>query len=339
MFGVLNTGVAASLERGTFDGWVARGVARLWARRAEVVRQVVLPEGVAVIGVGGATLGGSYKTPLVLALARALAERGESCSVVASGYRARLRAARRVRPADSAAEVGDEALWFSRALAPHGVPVVTGPERDAAIRLAASLAPRVLVDSLLQTRPVALALSILALDDERPWGAGECPPVGDLKASREALLGAADVVVRVGGGGSVFCVESGVAYADAASGSGAAIELASLRGARVGLVTAIARPDRVVRALERAGVHPVEVLRFADHATPRSGTRARCAAPDLWLTTQKCATKMGAAFEGSDLFVLRHELGLPEALLRIVTTATPRAPGGSEQRRDSTREV
>jgi tetraacyldisaccharide 4'-kinase len=124
---------------------------------------VVLPRDVAVIGVGGATLGGSYKTPLVIALSRAVAASGEQVAVVAHGYTGRVRVARRVSPGDAVVDVGDDALYLCRELEPCGVPVVVGP-RQAALRLAATLAPRVVVDGLLQAEPERLALSVLVLD-------------------------------------------------------------------------------------------------------------------------------------------------------------------------------
>jgi tetraacyldisaccharide 4'-kinase len=316
--GALHVRVAAALESGAFDGALARGLGRVWAERAQVARPVDLPKDAAVIGVGGSTLGGSYKTPLVLALARGLALRGEPVSVVASSYGARFgrpRRVSRVSPEDSVADVGDEALWLARALAPLNVPVVAGGDRSAAIHLAASLAPRVLVDALLQARPVPLSLSILSVDEQRPWGAGRCPPAGDLRAPEAALRGAADVIVFA---------QSTLTHADPASGSGVALELAALRDDRVGLVTAIARPDRILRSLALAGLRPAFVRRFADHGTPRPSSRSeRRAAALLWLTTPKCATKMGDSFERAPVFVLRHTLALPDTLLDSVVACRP----------------
>lgn len=318
--------IAAALEAGAFDGVAARVLERLWARGASAVRQVELPRGAAVIGVGGPTLGGSYKTPLVLALAQALAERGERVSVAAHGYRARLARPRLITPDDAVGEVGDEALWLARSLVPRGVAVVAGGDRGAAIRLAASYAPRVLVDALLQTRPVPLALSLLAVDGEHPWGARRCPPAGDLRATEVRLRQATDRLVQVDRAPvlATSAVKSVLLYADAASGVGAPLELARLSGTRVGVVTAIARTERVLRSLESAGVTPAFVRRFRDHDAPRGARQARGEGPVLWLTTQKCATKMGARFEGADVWVLRHELSVPLELVEAVASARPR---------------
>src|SRR5438445_227713 len=56
------------------------------------------------------------------------------------------------------------------------------------------------VDGVLQARPYEFACSLLTIDEDLPWGSGKCPPAGDLKAPREALLAAADAVVSVGEG-------------------------------------------------------------------------------------------------------------------------------------------
>src|SRR6266576_2290654 len=67
---------------------------------SRVRRKLTLPQATSVIGIGGSTLGGSYKTPFSIAVARALAERGERVALVGHAYRAKPGRARRVTPAD-----------------------------------------------------------------------------------------------------------------------------------------------------------------------------------------------------------------------------------------------
>lgn len=299
----------------------------------------MLPRGASIVGVGGATLGGSYKTPLVLALARALAARGASVVVHAHGYRSTGRAARCVSAEDAARGVGDDALWLFRELTAHAVPVVVGGTRNSALGFAASLAPLVVSDSLLQTTPERLALSVLVLDAEWPWGAGLCPPLGDLRGSRASLLAAADVVVRVRAEGApsllppldaascpMFDVTS--ALAGSVDPHGRPHGLSSLTGTRLGVVLAIARPDRVIRSLAVHGIVPVETHLFRDHAVPRRRLfrAGRSARPDIWLTTPKCAAKMGRTYEGAPLLVLQERLTLPEPLLDAVLRRAPSGP-------------
>src|SRR5205814_587304 len=125
-------------------------------------------------------------------------------SVVASGYRARAGAPRRVSASDSARLVGDEALALSRELGASGVSVFSARSRTEALALANAARPNaILVDGLLQARPRRLGLSILVLDGRAPWGAERCPPAGDLRAHRARLLAAADVLLVRGETGGI----------------------------------------------------------------------------------------------------------------------------------------
>lgn len=322
--------LAARLERGTSNP-AARGLATLWAACANPVRPVALPVGPRLIGVGGATLGGSGKTTLSAALAAELRRAGVDVAVVAGGYRAAERAARRVDPHDSPRAAGDEAVALSQKLSPLGVPVYVAGRRSDALALAARSAPHsIVIDGLLQSRPARLDVSLLALDEARPWGAGACPPAGDLRAATRTLWRAADVVLwRSAGGreaGRVRATGLGpveLRWCDAIVGAraegGAWLEPAELAGLRLGLVLALARPDRVERELARLGVFPQLTALYADHA-PLRAPRARrfhSTRVDAWLTTAKCATKLGSRFAGAPLLVLEQGVTLPRELLEI----------------------
>src|SRR5690242_1893590 len=98
--------VGRRLERGV-PSPLARAASLAWgaiSARA-VARPLRLPPGVLVVGVGGAVLGGAGKTPLTIALARALAS--QRPAVIGHAYRARPGQARVVQPTDLVAEVGD----------------------------------------------------------------------------------------------------------------------------------------------------------------------------------------------------------------------------------------
>jgi hypothetical protein len=71
---------------------------------------------------------------------------------------------------------------------------------------------------------------------------------------------------------------------------------AEVRALKVGLISASARPDRVLRSLRRRGIVPVRVIRARDHGPvdPRFFPREHAAyagpgAVDVWLATRKCA--------------------------------------------------
>jgi tetraacyldisaccharide 4'-kinase len=154
---------------------------------------------------------------------------------------------------------------------------------------------------------VAASVAFLAVDPDTPWGAGACPPRGDLRAPRASLEAHADLVVPVRARSrGAFCP----------SGSGAAsrafVPWPEIAGAHVGLVTALARPERVVRLLASHQVVPRVTCTFPDHGRPRLPR----AGVDLWLASPKCAVSAG-----DEVWVIDHEPTLDEqaqAWLRLM---------------------
>lgn len=333
------------LEIGVRPTPLRRAAALLWelASKTSVKRPLHLPAGLRVIGVGGAVLGGAGKTPVAIALARELARLGENVALVSHAYRASPGRARRVRIADEPCEVGDDALASARLLDPDHVPVISGPSRSASLELARSLGASIaVVDGLLQASPVPLTDSILVLDALAPWGSARCPPLGDLRAPREALLLAADHVAVVTPSipeargldktnktlphGAIRLPSS---IAGARGAAGRSIDLAALKHLRAGLILAIARPDRIRRALEDCGIEPAIRVELADHAalTPAELDRARPPArgsPDIWLTTARCATKLPPELWGAPVLALDHRVEVGLLLQRL--TAPSRTP-------------
>ena len=313
---MLRLRVARALETGALGGPASRAVSAAWARFADPVRPVALPPGLRVVGIGGATLGGSGKTPVVLELARAMA-RHRRVAVVATAYRARVRRACVVRVDDAAAWVGDEALWLARALDP--VPVIVGRDRGEALALAAGLVEVAIVDGLLQTRPERLGCALLVLDGEMPWGAARCPPAGDLRATPARVLAAADVVLAHG----PFAADARIPafpldarLVGVIGSDGEPITLDVLRSLRVGVVLAIARPERVLRSLAAHGIVPQVVELHPDHARiPEPGP----AAVEAWLTTPKCATKLACRRGGAPVWVLDHRVELPAEVVALAS--------------------
>jgi tetraacyldisaccharide 4'-kinase len=310
--------VAQALEEGRYRGRVARAVARVWAEAASraLVRPLPRSDHVRLVAIGGATLGGSGKTPLAIACARTLARCGARVAFVGHAYRARPGRARVVSPMDALAEVGDEAIVAAAALAPEGVPVVVAPSRFRAVALASALADVVVVDGVVQTMPRA-TLALLAVDVAHPWGrAIALPPCGDLRAPPEALCSASDRVVRVGDDSP----DASPVSAGAKVG-GALLSWADLAVMQLGLVTALARPDRLVASLARRGVFPRVVVRGADHGriSRRAIEDANPRGVDLWIASEKCALHVPRS--SAPLAVISHDLALSDGVARALTAA------------------
>jgi tetraacyldisaccharide 4'-kinase len=298
--------LAAMLERGALDGRVARALEQVWGRvaAARLVKPLRWRDGARIIAVGGATLGGSGKTPLAIACARELARGGARVAIVGHAHRAAPGWARVVGSDDAVDEVGEEALVCARATAAEGVVVVVAPTRQSALERALRGADVAILDGVHQTTPRRASLALLALDPYAPWGARSCPPRGDLRAPIGSLLDVADRAVEV------RSTSRGAWVHPAGPGAGALLDWARLRGMRIGLLTAIARPARVHRLLIANGVIPVVVRTFSDHS--RVCIRPACGV-DLWLLTAKCAASLlprrnvgGLA----DVAVIDHEVSL-----------------------------
>jgi tetraacyldisaccharide 4'-kinase len=261
---------------------------------------------------------------VVLALALALKQQGASVAVVASGYGASPPRAVRVLPHHGVLRVGDEGMMLARELV--DVPVFVGRDRERVLALASGHARVIVVDSLLQTAPERLSLSVLVADARQPWGAGACPPLGDLRARRDRLLRAADVLLV--NGHSVDLDELVIPasrwrfdrrLSEARTPEGRSVPVEGLAGGRFGLLTTLARPERLVAELESLGVSLAEQRFGADHGRvvprPRAWAGPRI---DAWLATAKCATKLGQAFENIPVWVLHERVELPAELLDLL---------------------
>ena len=307
----LRAQLAARLERGAF-GWGAlpfpaqRRITRPLARHAAYAHALI-------VTVGGATLGGSHKTPLVRALAKALCARGVRVAVAAHGYRASLDSddaaaaggggeARYVNAHEHLSVVGDDALYLARALPEHTV--VIGHSRAAAVAFAARAADVILVDGCLALSPRTADVRVLTLDAREPWGAG------DRIASPAALQAAATHTVHV----------------DELATTGTLALATRLQTQRVGVLTTIARPGRFLRTLAAHGVHPVVHARFGDHGPIRARDARSLAAlgaehgVGAWVTTEKCilhalAHVHAIAASGAQLHAWETHVYVPSALV------------------------
>lgn len=261
--------IAAALERGipvaaplamAWTPFAARGLTR--PLRRPIRNGVVIP----IVCVGGATLGGSGKTRVALACARALQGLGARVALVGHAYRATVGTARVVPRHGALATFGDEALVCARGFDGD---VIVGPSRQAAVDLAGERANVIVLDGPLRV-PGPDVLSILAVDEDEPWGSGAVVPAGDLRASRKALLRVADHVVRVSATPSLG-------------------ERAVPASGPLGLFTAIARPARLVAALARLGIHPSPIVSIDDHGPLDAAASIRITPDRAWLATDKCA--------------------------------------------------
>ena len=220
--------------------------------------------GCPVVVVGNLSVGGTGKTPLVIAIAKLLAARGVRVGVICRGYRGTgSRWPRKVLPDSDPGRVGDEAVLLARRT---GVPVAAGPNRIAAGRILfrRSKCEVILCDDGLQHLRLARDVEIVVIDGVRRHGNGRCLPAGPL---REPLgrLASVDLVVA-NGAAAPGELEMRLDLGDAVNlaDPGMTRRIDAFRGEAVHAVCAIGHQERFFRALESRGLtivrHP-----FPDH--------------------------------------------------------------------------
>lgn len=162
---------------------------------------------VPVVVVGNITVGGSGKTPLVIALVEALRAAGLRPGVVSRGYGGRTDYPCRVRDGSRAEAVGDEPLLIQRRT---GAPVVVDPLRVRGVQhlLAHTDCNVVLLDDGLQHYALARDLELVVVDGDRGFGNGWRLPMGPLREPVSRLRSIAWVIQN---GGEQPCWPSAIA--------------------------------------------------------------------------------------------------------------------------------
>lgn len=223
---------------------------------------------VPVIVVGNISVGGTGKTPFVIALIALLREAGWRPGVVSRGYGGTAPQYPFHVDADTdPALCGDEPLLIAQRAA---CPVVVAPDRVAAAQALrrAHAIDIVIADDGLQHYRLARDLEICVVDGRRGLGNGALLPAGPLREPA-ARLASVDLVVVNGGGWSA---EASVPSIDMQLQATALRQLRSGReqaldrfaAQEVHAVAGIGNPERFFTMLEAAGLrvrrHP-----FADH--------------------------------------------------------------------------
>ncbi len=231
-----------------------------------------------VIIVGNISVGGSGKTPLIIALVKALRQRGYSPGVVSRGYAGS--AVQYPLPVDSntaVTESGDEPLLIATLA---DCPVVVDANRAAAVDylLGHYNCDLVLSDDGLQHYALHRDIELIVVDGQRGLGNGRLLPAGPLR-ERPQRLAEADMLVVNGAAASNFALP-GEAFAPMSirptqfrhlqSGRQESIEdwLKSQAGAarQVHAVAAIGNPGRFANTLSAMGLS-VDLHSYDDHQT------------------------------------------------------------------------
>lgn len=226
-----------------------------------------------VICVGNLAVGGSGKTPTTLHIADVLKELGRDVVVSASGYGSPRAEAATIAPEGplDPREWGDEPAMM-RWLRPD-LKLVVGRRRPLAARLVAEAFPKavMLMDDGFQHLPLAKSLTIL-LDPEKPPNPFPLPagPYREFRSARrraDLVLGILTVAT------SKASVESAMPFEGRFGLSFTPLEVRSPEGELIAispgdetnLITAIARPERLMDGVRELGVFPAIDRTLPDH--------------------------------------------------------------------------
>ncbi|MDE2134576.1 MAG: tetraacyldisaccharide 4'-kinase [Alphaproteobacteria bacterium] len=265
-------------------GWIYSATVTWKAHNATPYRS-----GIPILCVGNLTVGGTGKTPVAIAIARALKARGRKPFFLSRGYGGKLRGPLLVAPEHSVGDVGDEPLLLAAA-----APVVVSHNRGEGARLAAKHGADVIVmDDGHQNFTLAKDLSIVVVDAAQPFGNGFVVPAGPLREFVSQGLARADAVVIVGDGEPKLTGYAGPILRAQLTH----VDSPELAGRRVVGFAGIGRPEKFFRSLRVFGAEIVATKHFADHHIYTSSEIARLKATArdanaVLVTTEKDFVRM-----------------------------------------------
>jgi tetraacyldisaccharide 4'-kinase len=228
--------------------------------------------------IGNPRVGGSGKTPISFDVVERLRRRGLEACWIGRGVGGDA-VLRQVSDHSRVAEVGDEGRLARRVL---GRQCYTGVPRSAAIAMAKRHGCEAAVsDDGMQSPDLKPDGLVVVLRAEDPWGNGRILPAGPLREGPECLA-RADLIVWHG---QDLGERPLPAVADERWVSAwYRVESDLKPGLKVGVVTAIADPERLVRTVEALGCQVVTRRTAPDH---RQLPWAKLDEAVHWVTTSK----------------------------------------------------
>jgi tetraacyldisaccharide 4'-kinase len=266
-----------------------------------------------VVVVGNLTVGGTGKTPLILALVERLRRSGRRPGILSRGYGGSSAAPRAVRAGDDPGQVGDEPLLLAERSA---CPVWVGADRPAAGSALCAADPScdiILCDDGLQHYRLRRDFEI-AVEDERGLGNGLLLPAGPLRepADRRVDATVANADAPRPGALAMRLVPAGLYRVGDPK---ARVMQSELTGKRLHAVAGIGDPARFFTSLSRMGL-VFSAHAFPDHHAFRAADLdfADC---DFVLMTEKDAVKC-RRFARRDLIAVRVDAEVDPALVELI---------------------
>jgi tetraacyldisaccharide 4'-kinase len=295
-------GAIAAIRRATFELG--------WRERVDV--------GVPVVVVGNVTVGGTGKTPTVIALVEALRAAGFIPGVVSRGYGSKGEGPRHVTPASPPDLVGDEPVLIARRTS---APVWVARDRAACAKALRAAHPDVDVivsDDGLQHYRLARTVELVVFD-QRLAGNGFLLPAGPLREPlsrrRDATLINNPFERALPPWADTFALSLEPGDAWHLSDPSLRRPLAQFAGTRVLAAAGIGAPERFFATLRAAGLSPI-TRALPDHYAFRDNPFVDDSV-DAVLVTEKDAVKLNA-WRDARIWVVPVEATLPARLIALV---------------------
>ena len=285
------------------------------SQRRVAARRLPVP----VLSVGNITMGGTGKTPVVLALAETFASAGMRVGILTRGYGRRSKEQVLLLPGESAtrADTGDEVQLYLR---DGRFAVGVGADRYEVGRalLERGGLDLILLDDGFQHRRLARDFDLVCVDALQPFAGCEVPPAGWL---REPLAGLsrADAFVLTRTRKGVVMAGLGAElgqYGGLVFSLQVEEQLDALPEGRRLAFCGLGNPGSFRQSLDRMGMADVELVEFVDHHeySERDLQRLR-ARGEVLITTAKDAVKLP---DLRDVFVLEQRVVLPGGLMDLI---------------------
>jgi tetraacyldisaccharide 4'-kinase len=283
-----------------------------------------------VVSVGNLSLGGSGKTPFVIALGELLKARGIRFDVLSRGYGRKTRGVLIVQTDGNAADFGDEPLLIARRL---GVPVIVGESRYQAGRVSErKFQPQLhILDDGFQHRSLVRDFDIVLMT-ERDFD-DRLLPSGRLRETLSSLRRADAIVLPRDLSAQEMVIKSSALQGKLIWQMKREIVMPAAFVAPI-VFCGIARPQQFFAQVRAAGITPAAEIEFRDHHAYDRSDIARLLAmrgnlgAGGFLTTEKDAVNLGSLQEDLKPFAvaalsltLNHPTDAVDAILARTISA------------------
>ncbi|MGD8938195.1 MAG: tetraacyldisaccharide 4'-kinase [Gammaproteobacteria bacterium] len=237
-------------------------ILRRFFYRSNIFKAEKLP--VPVIVVGNITVGGTGKTPLVVAIIEHLKKQGFNPGIVSRGYGGKAVSwPQTVTENSDPAQVGDEAVLLARRCQ---CPMSVGPNRPQAARalLDKHSCNVIISDDGLQHYALHRNIEVVVLDGTRRLGNNRCLPAGPLREPAQRLVEADYVVANGMAQRNEIEMILHMQAARNLKDSKITQELSELANKSVHAVAGIGNPQRFFSQLKSMRINVIEHA-FKDH--------------------------------------------------------------------------